>query len=95
MTNLNSYTFKQLIIAAGLSRKLTRREISRVSDSNLSYLTRLLKLEDFHRLIDMFDNLPVDKDTQNYSGLGTLYADIGRLVYGLGEKLIRDETKTL
>lgn len=88
--SLNNFTIRQLIIACGFERKLKRSEICRVAGCSPSYLTRLMCDEDFKGLISSFESLPPDKDTLEYKGLGTLYAEVGRFVYLRGEKILRD-----
>jgi hypothetical protein len=82
---LNNFTVKQLLIAAGLARKLSRTEICRVTGCVTSYITKSLNRPDFTRLVDRFQKLPADKDTNEYKGLGTLLMEVGRLLYLEGE----------
>lgn len=91
---LNQFTVTQMIVAAGLSRKLQRREICRMANCNISYITRLLRNDNFHQLVTLFESLPFDGDSKIYNGIGTLYLDIGRLTYSEGEKIIRNAKQT-
>ena len=83
---IKNYTIKQLIIAAGLTRKLDRKEICRIADCVNSYITYVTHTVGFNEIQSMFDHLPYDKDTKEYKGLGTILMDIARLLYNLGEK---------
>lgn len=82
---LNNFTVKQLLIAAGLARHLTRTEICRVTGCVNSYITKSLNNSEFTRLVTKFEKLPADKDTKEYKGLGTLLMEVGRLFYQEGE----------
>lgn len=90
-SNLNTFTVKQLIIATGLARGIQRQEICRMANCTPSYITRLLRDEEFRSLSHMFNALPPDKDSAKYDGLGTLYLDIGRLIYSRGEKILSEK----
>ena len=91
MNNINTVTIKQLAIAVGLARQLERKEICRVASCTPSYITRLLREETFKQLIRLVEALPADKDSAVYEGLGTLYLDIGRLIYSRGEKILSEK----
>jgi len=80
-----NYTIKQMMIAVGLAKGLTRIEICRVGGCDNSYITKSLKRDEFNYLIKKFKNLPEDKDTKEYKGISTLYMEIGRLLYTEGE----------
>lgn len=83
--NLNDYTVKQLIIACGIARGLTRTEICRISSCVPSYITKIEETEKIKDLIKSFQLLPADKDTKIYQGIGTILLEIGRLIYSIGE----------
>ena len=84
---LNKYTMVQLMIAAGLARKLERSEICRITGCTQGYITKLLVKPEFDTLVKAFNILPNDKDTQTYNGLSTIMMEVGRLIYLHGEKL--------
>jgi len=84
------FTVTQMLIAAGLARQLQRREICRIANCNTSYITRLLRDDSFNELVTMFKGIPFDKDTDTYKGIGTLYLDLGKLIYSYGEKVIHN-----
>lgn len=83
--NINKFTVKQLIIASGTARKLDRKEIARIAKCVPSYITYMDTVDGFSDLIKMFQLLPHDQDTKEYKGLATIYMEIGRLFYGLGD----------
>ena len=85
---VNSFTLKQLLIAAGLARGIRRAEICRVVDCVQSYITKNLNDENFTKIVIFFKALPADTDTLKYNGVGTLMLDVARLIYSEGEKRI-------
>jgi hypothetical protein len=84
---LSKYTVLQLIVACGLSRRLERSEICRISNCTQGYITKLLMKQDFHDLVTMFQLLPPDNDTEEYQGRRTIMMEVGRLIYLYGDKL--------
>lgn len=77
----------QLIIAAGLARRLERSEICRIVNVTQGYISKLLTREEFNTLVKAFDILPPDTDNIEYKGIGTVMKDVGRLIYMHGEKI--------
>lgn len=88
--NLNSFTVMQLLIACGMSRGLSRREICKKADASPAYIVKCMKDDKFLKLVTYFKAMPYDKDTVEYKGLSTLYMDIGRLFYQNGEKITNE-----
>jgi hypothetical protein len=84
---LSKFTVLQLMIAAGISRRLDRSEICRITSCTQGYITKLLNNQAFNDLVKMFGMLPSDNDTKVYRGAGTIIMEVGRLVYSQGEKL--------
>jgi len=81
------WTSKQLLIAAGLSRNITRNQICLDTGCVQSYITKNLKSDEFKQLVMRFKGLPLDKDTQEYHGLTTLYKEVARLFWSESEKV--------
>ena len=82
---MNDFTLKQLLIAAGLSKGITRTEICRVAECGNSYISKNLNNPEFRKLKQRFSELPEDKDTKEYKGVGTLFMEVGRFLYFEGE----------
>lgn len=80
------WTIKQLAIAAGLARHLTRTRIMRDVKISAAYITKLNKTEEFQDLVKFFKILPVDEDTKEYKGRSTLLMDVGKFIYNNAEK---------
>lgn len=87
MTDLSDFTTKQILLACGLARRISRKTLSKDIRIEDSYITKMMKQEAFTRLIDMFKALPADNDTINYEGRKTLFMEAGRLFYNVGGKL--------
>ena len=87
MINLRDFTTKQIFLACGLARGIKRKTLVNDIKVEDSYITKMMKKEDFVTLINMFKTLPPDNDTKIYEGEKTLMMEAGRMFYNIGSKL--------
>jgi len=83
---IKGFTTKQLLLAAGLGRNLSRSELCRVVGISDAYISKEIRIDAFNNLILVFKNRDLDDDVKKYTGLGTLFMMVGRYLYSIGEK---------
>lgn len=86
LDDLSKLTMKQVLLASGLGRGITRTKIELDLDVSPAFITKYQKEEDIKELINMFKLLPFDEDTKEYKGISTLCMDYSRLMYNMAEK---------
>lgn len=86
--DVKNFTVKQLLIAVGLAKGISRAEIGRVVECSQSYITKNIKNDEFNNLLEMFKLLQYDKDTAGYNNnVGKLLMESGRILYSEGNKI--------
>lgn len=86
MIQAKQYTVRQLLVAAGLVKHISRTTLMRDIGVSQSYLTKLTKDRNFDKLTSALQAMPLDKDMQQTYSLAVLFKMIGKFLYTIGEK---------
>lgn len=81
----NDFTVTQMLLAAGMAKRVKRSSLVRVLDISESYYTKQSKDNSFMKLVDSFRMMPKDKDLEEYKGMGTLLMMVGKYIYTFGD----------
>jgi hypothetical protein len=86
LTVLHNFTLRQMVIAAGTARGLDRNRCIQLANCSVNSYHKVLKTDGFNELVIALKSMPVDPDNREFKGIGTLFVDIARLLYSVGEK---------
>lgn len=82
----HNFTLRQMVIAAGIARGIDRNQIIRLANCSLNSYHKALKTNGFEEFVIALRTMPIDPDNKEFKGIGTLFIDIARILYNIGER---------